>query len=321
MKIRTITVAMLLIAVLGTMLVMPATAATATRTLPSDCVNAGEDFTVTRTLPGDCVNAGEDFTVTIEADNYGSFGAVIETLCADWEYQSTTADDVQVDGNTISFLLVGSGPKTFTYTVSAPDATGTCCNISGIIRDDDTHDYTVTGATEVCVCEPTATRTLPSDCVIAGAEFTVAITADNYGSVGAVIEVICDGWTYQNTTADDAILIDANTISFPLTESGPSTFTYTVLAPNAPDSCCVIGGILRDETGANHGVTGDCEVCTCTELNWWDEWMGPDSEEGSTVTTTELQAAIHHWLEDIPVRGHVMSTPDFQWIIAEWLSG
>jgi hypothetical protein len=89
MKIRTITVAMLLIAVLGTMLVMPATAATATRTLPSDCVNAGEDF-----------------TVTIEAYDYGSFGAVIETLCAGWEYQSTTADDVQVDGNTISFLLL-----------------------------------------------------------------------------------------------------------------------------------------------------------------------------------------------------------------------
>ena len=55
--------------------------------------------------------------------------------------------------------------------------------------------------------------------------------------------------------------------------------------------------------------------------DWRDEWMGLDSEEGSTVTTTELQDAIHHWLEDIPVRGHIMSTTDLQEIIAAWLSG
>ena len=310
MKIRTITFVMLLIAVLGTMLVMPATAAIATRTLPDDCVDAGAEF-----------------TVTITADNYGSSGAVTETLCDGWEYQSVTGgvDDVRIEGNNIKFLLLGTGPRTFTYTVLAPDDPEACCDINGILRDYDKVDHTVTGVTEVCICsgpgEPSATRTLPDDCVDAGAEFTVTITADNYGSSGAVIEVICDGWIYQSTTADDVMLIDDNTISFPLTESGPRTFTYTVLAPDDPDSCCTIGGILRDDGGVNHGVKGDCKVCTCVESNWWDEWMGPDSEEGSTVTTTELQAAIHHWLEDIPVRGHVMSTPDFQWIIAEWLSG
>jgi hypothetical protein len=223
----------------------------------------------------------------------------------------------------VKFLLLGSGPRTFTYTVSAPEEDGACCQISGTLRDDDTQDHTVIGDTEVCVCDvvPTATRTLPSDCVSAGAEFNVTITANNYGDSGALIEVICDGWTYQSTTADDVVLIDANTISFPLLGTGPSTFTYTVLAPNNPDSCCVIGGILRDEDGVTHGVTGDCEVCTCIQGDWWDEWTGPDSEGGSAVTTTELQDAIHHWLDDIPVRGHVMSTQDLQWIISEWLSG
>ncbi len=54
--------------------------------------------------------------------------------------------------------------------------------------------------------------------------------------------------------------------------------------------------------------------------DWRDEWMGPNSEEGVTVTTTELQDAIHHWLEDIPVRGHIMSTGDLQEIIVAWLS-
>ena len=29
--------------------------------------------------------------------------------------------------------------------------------------------------------------------------------------------------------------------------------------------------------------------------------MGPNSEDGYKVTTTELQDAVHHWLEDIPI--------------------
>ncbi|MCD4846304.1 MAG: hypothetical protein K8R25_17645 [Methanosarcinales archaeon] len=55
--------------------------------------------------------------------------------------------------------------------------------------------------------------------------------------------------------------------------------------------------------------------------NWKNEWIGEDSEGGGAVTTVELQKAIHHWLEDIPVRGHIMSSTDLQEIIAIWLSG
>ena len=57
------------------------------------------------------------------------------------------------------------------------------------------------------------------------------------------------------------------------------------------------------------------------EDDWRAEWTGPDSEEGATVTTTELQDAIHCWLEDILVRGHLMTTSDLQEIIVLWLSG
>ena len=167
----------------------------------------------------------------------------------------------------------------------------------------------------------TATRTLPDECVEAGQDFTVTITADDYGDLGAVIEVLCDGWEYQSSTADDVVVIDSNTISFLLIGSGPKTFTYTVQAPDDPCACCDISGILRDEDKVDHTITGDFEIYTCPVHDWRDEWMGPDSEEGSTVTTTELQDAIHHWLEDIPVRGHIMSTADLQEIIAAWLSG
>ncbi len=55
--------------------------------------------------------------------------------------------------------------------------------------------------------------------------------------------------------------------------------------------------------------------------DWRNEWMGEDSEEGTAVTTNELQEAIHHWLDDMPVREHIMSTADLQEIISVWLSG
>ena len=55
--------------------------------------------------------------------------------------------------------------------------------------------------------------------------------------------------------------------------------------------------------------------------DWRMEWTGPDSEEGATVTTSELQDAIHRWLEDILVRGHLLTTFDLQEIIVLWLSG
>jgi len=54
--------------------------------------------------------------------------------------------------------------------------------------------------------------------------------------------------------------------------------------------------------------------------DWKEEWMGDNSEEGQTVTTSELQDAIHHWLNDIPVRRYIMSPSDLQEIIAVWLS-
>ncbi|MCD4844408.1 MAG: hypothetical protein K8R25_07980 [Methanosarcinales archaeon] len=54
--------------------------------------------------------------------------------------------------------------------------------------------------------------------------------------------------------------------------------------------------------------------------NWRDEWMGENSPGGTTVTTSELQDAIHHWLENLPVKDHTLSTPDLQEVIAVWLS-
>ncbi len=48
--------------------------------------------------------------------------------------------------------------------------------------------------------------------------------------------------------------------------------------------------------------------------------MGKNTPGGSAVTTSELQDAIHHWLENLPVKDHILSTPDLQEVIAVWLS-
>ena len=187
MKIKTLTVTMLLIAVLGTMLVMPATAATATRT-----------------LPGDCVEPGSEFTVTITAEDYGSFGAVTETLCGDWVYMSVTGDvdDVKIEGNRVKFILLGSGPITFTYTVLAPEGVGACCQISGTLRDADTQDHTVNGATKVRVCgDPpypiSATRDISDQTVEPGSTFTVTLTLTANEDIHSptLNETFPAGWT------------------------------------------------------------------------------------------------------------------------------
>ena len=60
-------------------------------------------------------------------------------------------------------------------------------------------------------------------------------------------------------------------------------------------------------------------VITEDSDDWKDRWIGPDSDEGSIVTTSELQDAIHHWLDTIPVSGHTMTLADLREIIEIWL--
>lgn len=60
---------------------------------------------------------------------------------------------------------------------------------------------------------------------------------------------------------------------------------------------------------------------TWKEPDWKDRWIGPDSEGGTTVTTTELQDAIYHWLNNILVDGNSISATDIQEIITIWSLG
>ena len=220
MEIRTMAIAMivmLLVVALGTLVVMSATAATATRTIPYDCVGSGANFTIATT-----------------ADDYGSVSVVTETLCDDLGYVGVTGavDDVQSEGNSIKFLLTESGPKTFTYTVSAPGEAGACCPISGTIRDENKHDHTVTGATEVCVCgdpeDPiSATRNISNRRVDPGSTFTVTLELTANAVAPGIEENFPAGWTITPVDNGGA-LYKASTVEWVWTAAMSSGETKTV---------------------------------------------------------------------------------------------
>ncbi len=51
---------------------------------------------------------------------------------------------------------------------------------------------------------------------------------------------------------------------------------------------------------------------------WINRWMGTNTDGRRAITTTEVQDAIHHWQENIPVEGHSLSIADMQIIINMW---
>lgn len=52
--------------------------------------------------------------------------------------------------------------------------------------------------------------------------------------------------------------------------------------------------------------------------DWKDVWYGEDSAGGKDITTEEMQHASHYWIEDRPLKGHVLTTVELQKIIADW---
>ena len=226
------------------------------------CVCNGNSMQAYRTFESNCVDSNAEFTVTVSASNYGTFGEVAETLCDGWTYTGSSLQDSQVDvsGNTVKFYLFGE--TSLTYTVQAPSTEGECCVISGILRDQDLDSIDVEGDSQVCVCppgNPTASRTLP-DCVDPNTEFTITVSASDYGTIGEVTETLCDGWTYTGSSLQNSqVDVSGNTVKFYL--FGETDFTYTVQAPSTVGECCSISGNLRDQYLNSVDVEGDSQIC------------------------------------------------------------
>ena len=102
---------------------------------------------------------GGRLVVTITATNYGGFGQVEEKLPEGFSYTGSSLSEgsVTVDGQTVSFVLLGDG--SFTYTVDVPDDEGTYA-FSGVLKDANRDERVVGGASQVLVGpEPTPTPT------------------------------------------------------------------------------------------------------------------------------------------------------------------
>ncbi len=102
---------------------------------------------------------GGRLVVTITATNYGGFGQVEEMLPEGFSYTGSSLSEgsVTVDGQIVSFVLLGDG--SFTYTVDIPDEEGAYA-FSGVLKDANREDTVIGGASQVLVGpEPTATPT------------------------------------------------------------------------------------------------------------------------------------------------------------------
>ena len=125
---------------------------------PSPALEASS-HSVVRSFSQPWAPPGGRLVVTITATNYGGFGQVEETLPEGFSYTGSSLSEgsVTVDGQIVSFVLLGDG--SFTYTVDVPDEEG-AYTFSGVLKDANREEMVVGGASQVLVGpEPAATPT------------------------------------------------------------------------------------------------------------------------------------------------------------------
>ena len=217
-------------------------------------------------------------------------GQVVETLPAGFSYvddsaASTDANaviDAVVNGQTVTFTVVGVDSLTYKVTVGSDVADGPH-TFSGVLKklsgDDTIADSTVTVEAGTTTTPPTATpspddtttpgdvsRSLPAGPVAPDDEFTVTINnvglADGFGSV---VETLPAGFSYVDNSAastDANAVIDAvvngRTVTF--TVVGVDSFTYKVtVGSDVADGPHTFSGVLKklsgDDTIADSTVT------------------------------------------------------------------
>ncbi len=218
---------------------------------------AGQDPpSASRSLGSESVAAGENVVVTITVS--GATQAVVtETLPSGFMYVESSLPDNQVrpDGRDYQFILADSDDNPFTYTVAVSEAG----MISGKLRVDrvdydfddssDSSDSSVTieaattpTPTPTAGDGPSASRSLDSGSVAAGGE-NVVVTITVEGATQAVVtETLPSGFTYvESSLPDNQVRPDGRDYQFILADSDDNPFTYTVAVSEAG----TISGKLR----------------------------------------------------------------------------
>ena len=201
---------------------------------------------------------GDEVTVTIAARNYGQFGAVVETIPMGFTYvmDSSSLPDVDRDGRNLTFALLTPNNATFTYKVMTADTVGDY-DFSGNLVDDQQMMHVVAGDSRI-TAGPTAMRSFSAPSVRTGANLDVMIIARDYGSLGAVVETLPNGFAY--VSSDLAYFEeDGNELRFALLDANNSSFSYTVRAPASAGNYDFMGRLI-DDAQMSHDVGGDTSV-------------------------------------------------------------
>ena len=200
---------------------------------------------------------GDEVTVTITAMNYGQIGAVVETIPMGFTYvmDSSSLEDVVMDVRELTFALLTPNSVTFTYKVMTADTAGDY-DFSGNLVDDQQMMYAVAGDSRI-TAGPTAMRSF-SATVRTGANLDVMITARDYGSLGAVVETLPNGFAYVSS---DLAYVEEHgmELTFALLVPNNTSFMYTVRAPSSPGSYDFMGRLI-DDAKMSHDVGGDMTV-------------------------------------------------------------
>ena len=131
---------------------------------------------------------------------------------------------------------------------------------------------------------PTATRSFSDTSVAPGAEFTVTLTAENYGFSGRVTETLPAGFSYVDGSVSDAAIratVNGQDVRFTLFEVGNVTFTYDVMASDTPGDDYHFSGVLRDSSRVDHVVGGDNTISVVA-----GDTGGPGPGNGGGTTPT-----------------------------------
>ena len=245
---------------------------------------------LSRSLPAAPVAPDDEFTVTI--NNVGladGFGSVVETLPAGFSYvadsaASTDANaviDAEVDGQTVTFTVVGVDSFTYMVTVGSDVADGPYTfsgSLEKLSGDETIADSTVTveaGAMPEPSPDPSPeptpgglSRSLPAGPVSPDDEFTVTINnvglADGFGSV---VETLPTGFNYVDNSAasptpnaviDAEVSDDGRTVTFTVVAVDSLTYKVTVGSDVADGPHTFSGSLEKlsgDETIADSSVT------------------------------------------------------------------
>ena len=205
----------------------------------------------TRSFSATSVDPGGTLTVTIQANNYGGLGRVVETLPSGF----TSSD---ASGQAVTLRFLSAGPQTSSYTVTASGDPGPY-TFSGVLESEDRSETTVGGPSTVTITappstpdtDPSATRSFSATSVDPGGTVTVTIRANNYGGLGRVVETLPSGFTSPDASGQ--------TVTIRLLSAGPQTETYTVTASDNPGPY-TFSGVLESEDKSETTVGGPSTV-------------------------------------------------------------